>query len=159
MFGRRPRPDGSRRTVDPADRSTTTTNTAAGPPFDEAMTRSEEELRVATTDEEIGRVRLRKHVETEHVEQPVPLDTEFADVERIAVDPATDTGQVETLPDGSISVPVFREELVIEKRLVVHERIVVRKTRRRAEQIVEADLRREHITVDIDESVQDRVQR
>ena len=30
-----------------------------------------------------------------------------------------DSGEVETLPDGSISIPVFEEQLVITKRLVV----------------------------------------
>jgi hypothetical protein len=38
---------------------------------DDAMTRSEEELRVGTTERERGRVRLRKYVTTEHVEQAV----------------------------------------------------------------------------------------
>ena len=38
-----------------------------------------------------------------------------------------DSGEVEVLPDGSVSIPVFQEELVIEKRLVVRERVIVRK--------------------------------
>ena len=40
---------------------------------DGAMTRSEEELRVGTAERESGRVRLRKYVETEDVEQTVPV--------------------------------------------------------------------------------------
>ena len=44
----------------------------SGPTTDDAMTRSEEELRVGTRERETGRVRLRKYVVTEHVQQTVP---------------------------------------------------------------------------------------
>lgn len=37
-----------------------------------------------------------------------------------------DSGQIETLADGSILIPVFEEQLVITKRLVVKEREIVR---------------------------------
>jgi uncharacterized protein (TIGR02271 family) len=46
------------------------------------MTRSEEELRVDTAQRERGRVRLRKYVITEHVEQAVPVRRERVRVER-----------------------------------------------------------------------------
>jgi hypothetical protein len=45
----------------------------SGPTTDDAMTRSEEELRVGTTQHERGRVRLRKYVTTEHLEEVVPV--------------------------------------------------------------------------------------
>ena len=44
----------------------------SGPETDEAMTRSEEELRVGTREREAGRARLRKYVVTESVTQTVP---------------------------------------------------------------------------------------
>src|SRR3954447_19117719 len=44
----------------------------SGPTTDEAMTRSEEELRVGTQRVQTGRARLRKHVETENVQETVP---------------------------------------------------------------------------------------
>jgi hypothetical protein len=47
-----------------------------GPPTDTAMTRSEEELRVGTAQRERGRVRLRKYVTTEQVQQTVPVRRE-----------------------------------------------------------------------------------
>jgi uncharacterized protein (TIGR02271 family) len=93
-----------------------------------SIVRSEEELRTGTEREEVGRVRARKVVDTEHVRQVVPRYTERADVERVAPE-AEDSGQVETLPDGSVSIPVFEERLVIEKRLVVTERVIIRKWR------------------------------
>jgi stress response protein YsnF len=60
------------------------------------------------------------------VETVIPR-VEHAEVERQApADPSADSGEVEVLPDGSLSIPVFEEELVVQKRLVVRERIIVR---------------------------------
>jgi uncharacterized protein (TIGR02271 family) len=120
------------------------------------VVRSEEELRVATTEHEVGRVQARKMVDSEHVKQVVPRYTEHADVERAAAEPG-DSGQVETLPDGSISIPVFEEELVVEKRLVVRERVILRKYRVSEDHHIEADLRHERVEVDGDSAIADRV--
>ena len=59
----------------------------SGPTTDDAMTRSEEELRVGKTSRESGRARLRKYVVTEQVEQTVPVQREEVRVER---EPITD---------------------------------------------------------------------
>jgi len=58
-----------------------------GPTTDDAMTRSEEELRVGTARRERGRARLRKYVVTEQVQQTVPVRREEVRVER---EPITD---------------------------------------------------------------------
>jgi hypothetical protein len=47
-----------------------------------------------------------------------------------------------------ISVPIVREELVVERRPVVKEVVVIRKRAAREERVVEADLRRERLEVD-----------
>jgi stress response protein YsnF len=39
-----------------------------------------------------------------------------------------DQGEVLSLPDGSLSVPVFEEQLVVPPTWVVRERVVLRKT-------------------------------
>jgi uncharacterized protein (TIGR02271 family) len=122
----------------------------------DGLLRTEEELRVGTATTEAGAFRVRKHVETEHVSDVVSRDVEHADVERVEATEA-DSGQVETLPDGSLSIPVFEERLVVEKRLVVRERVVVRKHTVSEEQRVEADLRREQVELDVDKDVRDRV--
>ncbi|HEV3398873.1 MAG TPA: PRC and DUF2382 domain-containing protein, partial [Actinomycetes bacterium] len=54
----------------------------SGPTTDEAMTRSEEELRVGTTQRERGRARLRKYVTTETQQVTVPVQREQVRVER-----------------------------------------------------------------------------
>ena len=125
--------------------------TAPGPSHLET-TRSEERLDVGTQVEESGRVRAVKHVDTERVEQTVPRGVEHAEVGRQPVAEG-DSGQVETLPDGSLSIPVFEEQIVVEKRLVVRERVIVRKTTVYEEQVVSADLRRERVEIETDGDV------
>lgn len=56
---------------------------------------------------------------------------------------AYDSGEIEYLPDGSISIPLIEEELVVTKRLVVRERIIIRKEHDVRTQRIEAKLRRE----------------
>lgn len=57
---------------------------------------------------------------------------------------------METLPDGSVSIPVLEEELVVSKRMVVRERIIIRKRTVSEEQPIEAELRRERLEIDSD---------
>jgi uncharacterized protein (TIGR02271 family) len=122
----------------------------------EPVVRSEEELVVGTVSSEAGRVRARKIVDHQRVEQVVPVAVEHASPERVAVAEG-DSGQIETLPDGSVSIPVFEEQLIVEKRLVVRERVIIRKHTVYEEQRVTADLARERVEIDADEAVADRV--
>ena len=113
------------------------------------VVRSEEQLRVGSTTEQAGAVRARKHVDVENVSTRVERGTEHAEMDRTPVDDeTTDSGEVETLPDGSISIPVFEEQIVISKRLVVRERVILRKHTVYEEQVVSADLRRERLEVE-----------
>ena len=54
----------------------------SGPTTDDAMTRSEERLRVGKETRETGRVRLRKYVVTEEEQRTVPVRKEKVRVER-----------------------------------------------------------------------------
>ena len=111
------------------------------------IVRHEEELVVGKTTETYGSVVARKTVETERVRDVVPVSVEVADIERV---PAADddSGEIETLPDGSISIPMIEEELVVTTRKVVRERVVVRKQVVEEARVVEADLRRERIDLE-----------
>jgi uncharacterized protein (TIGR02271 family) len=120
------------------------------------LVRSEEELRVGTRTREVGRAGIRKHVEHEHVSQVVGREVEHADTERHPAEPE-DSGEVLTLEDGSISIPVFEERLVVEKRRVVTERIIVRKRTVIEEEVVEADLAKERVEIVADPEVAGRV--
>ena len=97
----------------------------SGPSTDDAMTRSEEELRVGTERREAGRVRLRKYVVTENEQRTVPVRREEVRVER---EPITE-GNVDQALDGpEISeeeheVVLHEERPVVEKEVVAKERV------------------------------------
>ena len=115
---------------------------------------SEERLAAGTRTEELGAVRARKSVEQRTVRDTVERGVEHADLDRLeVVDAEADSGEVETLPDGSLSIPVFEEQVVITKRLVVRERVVVRKHTVYEQHEVTADLRREHLEIDVEGDV------
>ncbi len=121
---------------------------AASDPDDASVVRHEEEGRVAKRDAEVGSVSARKRVETRHVEEVVPRRVEhFGEIERTPPG-EEDSGEIETLPDGSVSIPILEEELVITKRTVVRERIIVRKRTETEQQRVEAELQRERVEVE-----------
>jgi uncharacterized protein (TIGR02271 family) len=115
---------------------------------DDTIVRHEEELEITKQTQQIGAVRVDKHVETTPVSERVERQVEHADMERVAAGEG-DSGLVETLADGSVSIPVFEEELVITKRRVLRERIIVRKRVVTEQETVEADLRRERVEVDV----------
>ncbi|MCW2665393.1 MAG: ysnF [Frankiales bacterium] len=116
------------------------------------LTLSQERLQTGTETVETGRVRARKTVQTERVEQTVPRGVEHADIDRVSVLEG-DSGEIETLPDGSLSIPVFEEQIVVEKRLVVRERVILRKHTVYEDHLVQADLRRERLDVDVEGDV------
>jgi uncharacterized protein (TIGR02271 family) len=64
---------------------------------------------------------------------------------------ASDSGEIELLPDGSVSIPVFEEQLVVTRRIVLKERVIIRKALITECQSVEATLRRERVETDYDE--------
>lgn len=113
--------------------------------------RHEEDARAQKAVTEVGSVRARKHVESERVSETVPRSVEFLDdVERRPPD-ANDSGEVEVLPDGSVSIPIFEEELVVEKRTVVRERVVIRKATETRRERVQATVRKERVEVEVDD--------
>jgi uncharacterized protein (TIGR02271 family) len=133
----------------------------SGPTTDEAMTRSEEELRVGTTQRERGRVRLRKYVTTEHVQQTVPVRRERARVER---EPITDANLDAATSGPDISeeeheVILREEEPVVEKRVVPRERVRLDKDTVTGEERVAEQVRKEQIEVHDDDGTGGRHER
>jgi uncharacterized protein (TIGR02271 family) len=138
---------------EPARRSPTTGTTGTtgrtkgnAPGERDAVTRSEEELDVSTRRHEAGKVRLRKWVDTEHVERSVPVSRDEVRIER---EPVTESGPVrgDTLRDEVVEVPLMEEEVVTDKRVTPKERVRVEKDTVTEDQRVEADLRRERVEV------------
>ena len=120
------------------------------------LVRSEEELRTSTIEREAGHVRLRKTIDEQPFSDAIQRGVEHADIERVAAN-ADDSGEVESLPDGSVSIPVFEEQLVVEKRLVVRERILVRKRVVQESERIDTTLRRELVEIVADDGIDDRV--
>jgi uncharacterized protein (TIGR02271 family) len=122
----------------------------SGPTTDDAMTRSEEELRIGTTERESGRVRLKKYVVEDEVTETVPVRREEVRLER---EPITD-GNVGAATDGpAISeeeheVVLHDEEPVVEKQAVPKERVRLDKDAHTEEREVSDTLRKEEIEVD-----------
>ena len=139
-----------RRRFDEVDPETGGTPAKAG--NERTLVRHEEELNVTKERYVAGAVRAHKTVETYETSDIVPRDVEQADVER-APAAENDSGRVETLPDGSVSIPIFEEELVVTKRTVVRERVIIRKHTVTEQHRVEAELRRERIAIDADPGV------
>lgn len=138
---------------DPHEQHEPTVQDEQHDPAEVEVVRHEERADVHTEPEEVGRVRVRKQVTSYPVEQVVPRNVEQVEgSERVPAD-EDDSGEIITLPDGSVSIPVFEEVLVVEKRLVVKERVVVRKSTVVDEHTLRTELRREHVEVDVDGDV------
>ncbi|HJS97377.1 MAG TPA: PRC and DUF2382 domain-containing protein [Solirubrobacteraceae bacterium] len=126
----------------------------SGATTDEAMTRSEEELRVGKTQQERGRVRLRKYVVTEQVQTTVPLQREEVRLER---EPITDANLDQALDGPEISeeeheVVLHEEQPVVEKRAVPKERVRLEKDTVTDEHQVSDEIRKERIDTDTDDT-------
>jgi uncharacterized protein (TIGR02271 family) len=139
-------------------RDTAVGRDTSGPTTDDAMTRSEEELRVGTQARERGRARLRKYVVTEEQQVTVPVQREEVRVER---EPITDANLDAATSGPAISeeeheVTLREEEVVVEKRAVPRERVRLDKDTVTEERQVAEEVRKEHIEVEGD---QDRLGR
>ena len=122
----------------------------SGPTTDDAMTRSEEEVRIGTADRERGRARLRKYVVTEQVQKTVPVRREEVRIER---EPITDANVGDATSGPEISseeheVVLHEEEPVAEKRAVPKERVRLDKDVQTEERQVSDTVRKEEIEVD-----------
>jgi uncharacterized protein (TIGR02271 family) len=132
--------------ADSGERETVGHDTS-GPETDDAMTRSEEELRVGTRERQAGTARLRKYVTTENVTKTVPVRKEKAVLER---EPITE-GNVDAATDGpAISdeeheVVLSEEEVVVEKKAVPKERVRLDKETEITEEQVSEEVRKEQI--------------
>jgi len=130
----------------------TTGRDVSGPTTDDAMTRSEEELRVGTTEREAGRARLRKYVVEDEVTQTVPVRREEVRVER---EPVTDANVDAATEGPAISeeeheVVLHEEQSVVDKQAVPKERVRLDKDTFTEEQQVSDTVRQERIDVDDD---------
>jgi len=119
----------------------------SGPTTDEAMTRSEEQLKVGTETHEAGRARLRKYVVTEQQNVTVPVTREEVRVER---EPITDANRGAAMDGPELSeeeheVVLHEERAVVDKQAVPVERVRLGKEQVTEQQTVSEEVRQERI--------------
>ncbi|MBV9817834.1 MAG: DUF2382 domain-containing protein [Solirubrobacterales bacterium] len=119
----------------------------SGPTTDEAMTRSEEELRVGTQRREAGRARLRKYVVTDMETRTVPVQREEVRVER---EPITEANREAAMAGGEMTdeeheVVLHEDEVLVDKHAVPKERVALGKDVVTDEQQVTEEVRKEEI--------------
>jgi len=122
----------------------------SGPTTDDAMTLSEEQVRVGTQKREAGRARLRKYVVTENVQQTVPVSREEVVVER---EPITDANRDSATSGPDISeeeheVVLHEEAPVVEKTVEPVERVRLDTRETTTEETVNEEVRKERVETD-----------
>jgi uncharacterized protein (TIGR02271 family) len=122
----------------------------SGPTTDEAMTRSEERLKVGSESREVGRARLRKHVVTENQQVTVPVSREEVTLER---EPITESNRGEAYDGPAISeeeheVTLHAERPVVETEAVAVERVRIGKETVTEQETVGGQVRKEEIELD-----------
>lgn len=108
----------------------------------------EEVLDISRQREEIGRVRVEKHVHerTEVVDQPLLRDS--VTVTRVPINRVIDQ-PIDVRQEGeTLIVPVLEELLVVEKRLLLVEEVHITRHTSETHQPQEVTLRREEVTVE-----------
>lgn len=106
----------------------------SGPTTDDAMTLSEERLKVGKTSGEVGRARLRKYVVTENVSTTVPLSHEEVRLER---EPITDANIGNAMSGKPISEEEHEVVLHAEQAVVQTEAVPVERVRLATETVTE----------------------
>jgi len=124
----------------------------SGPTTDNAMTRSEEHLRVGTQTEEIGRARLRKHVVTEHQQVTVPVAHEEVTLER---EPITDANRGAAYDGPAISAEEHEVTLHAQRPVLDTEAVAVERVRLDTQTVTDQEtvggqVRKEEIELDTD---------
>ncbi|WP_433228875.1 PRC and DUF2382 domain-containing protein [Actinomadura formosensis] len=110
------------------------------------ITRSEERMRIDTERHESGRVRVRKYVETEMVEQTIPVSHEEIKVDREPIEGGRPDPKI-TISEDVHEIILYEERPVVIKETVPVERVHVRTEQVQDQQTVRGELRRERIEV------------
>jgi uncharacterized protein (TIGR02271 family) len=137
---------------DDTNRHGTVGHDTSGPTTDNAMTRSEEQLRVGTERVEAGRARLRKYIVTEDVTTTVPVSHEEVRIER---EPITDANIGDALDGPAISEEEHEVTLHAERPVVAKEAVPVERVRLDTQTVTEQEtvtdtVRKEQIEADTD---------
>ncbi|HEX2314981.1 MAG TPA: YsnF/AvaK domain-containing protein, partial [Thermomonospora sp.] len=128
---------------------------------DDAMTRSEERLRISKETRESGRARLRKYVVTERQQTTIPVSHEEV---RLVREPITDENRDAAMSGPEISeaehqIVLHEERVVVSKETVPVERVRADKQTVTEQRTVAADVRKERIELEGDTGQPERGRR
>ncbi len=110
---------------------------------------AEEELTATTRGVDRGSVTVEKDIVSEEQTLDVPVTEERVNVTRRTVDRDVSAGD-ESITEGSIEVPVYGEEVDVQKRSRVTEELEINKEAVQDTQRVTGTVRREEVSVDGD---------
>lgn len=108
----------------------------------------EEQLRVDKQIVETGIVRIAKHVIEEPETVDIPVFKEEVTIDHVAVYQYVDTAPVVRYEGETMIIPVVREVLVTEKKLLLVEEVHVTKRQITNQERVDVMLRKEKVTVE-----------
>jgi uncharacterized protein (TIGR02271 family) len=120
----------------------------------EIVRHEEELLKIDKAWRGAGYLKARKLVDRVKLEEAVPRDVEELEYRTVPAGDAEDSGEIETLPDGSLSIPVYAEELIVTKRIVLKERVIISKRTVTETERIRVDLRRERVSIDADPGIE-----
>lgn len=96
-----------------------------------------------------GRVRVSKRVRTERAEVTVPVIREEVHIERVPLGSDRELSAADSAFKERSYTLTLREELVeVAKKPVVREEIRIAKSEREEDQVIEGEVRREHVEID-----------
>ncbi|CAA9535342.1 MAG: hypothetical protein AVDCRST_MAG59-177 [uncultured Thermomicrobiales bacterium] len=138
-----------------AGNQTTTTHAGGGIGSDRTVEANEtiavpvreEELSATTTARELGEVRIEKDVVAEERTLSVPVTEERVRVERRVVDRPAGAADAGAFQDETIEVPVYGEDVQLQKSVRVAEEVEIGKEAVQREQQVTGTVRREEVRV------------
>ncbi|MBV9358449.1 MAG: YsnF/AvaK domain-containing protein, partial [Chloroflexi bacterium] len=137
----------------------TASSPAGGPPYEAAsapetddsertLELREEQLVAHKELRELGEVEVRTEIE----EVPGRLEVDaFREEVYVEHEPVGKAVSERTQPweeDGALVVPIYEEQLVVSKRLVLRERLRIRRVRTTERQLFQDTLRQEHLVVE-----------
>jgi len=108
----------------------------------------EESMAVGTRQVEQGQVRLKKVVKTETVNQPVQIRRESVTIERQPASGQSSAAPANAFQEGETVIQLWKEEPVVETRVVSAGQIVASRHSEVEQQNVQRELRKESIDVD-----------
>lgn len=123
------------------------------------MIRSEEQLRVGKERRESGHVRLRKYVESENVEETIPLERDEVVIEREPIVGGQPVHGHEFGDEEEETFTLYEERPVIGTESTPVERVRMRKEKVSREETVQGKVRKERFEVDQDGETVDEGER